>query len=956
MLEGILGYPVNDKDIFAHEENYVEFQCKLSNDKTVCMEVKGTKTKNLFQRQNYEKKEQSTPMKQLWGYMSNAEFGICTNYKLFILVIREYGTNVYHQFDFETIAKNESKLKEFVCIFSKQHLENNFITNLHEQSIIEEKEITDEFYKLFHTTRLMLIKEFEKDDVTKNMSIQIAQIFLNRLIFWFFAEDRGFISKTLFYDKIISILDTKPTEYSKSVFSGINDMFMIFDKGSHEIDVFGFNGGLFSGEIPHNIHFNDLQNKKQNSSIKQNHKLLKFIKMDENIQKIIQKYHNLNPIISNLLLMASFDFTTDINVNILGHIFEQSITDLEELQGKKESKRKKEGVYYTPEYITDYICRNTIIPYLSKSGKVTDPYDLVDEYQNDIQELEKKFKNITICDPACGSGAFLVKATDVLLEIHKAIQEYKESIGKYSGLDKWNEQSEIRDIIENNIYGVDINREAVEISRLAMFFKTASTKRKLPDLSKNILTGNSVITDINKPNAFDWNKNFPPIMESAGFDIIIGNPPYVIYQNLKSYIDYIQLPKSNTLMLEKDFKIHSYTDLVGYFFYHSLNILKQNGKIGFISSDGWMHSSYGKLLQKVILDNCVIEKMMHTVFNVFEDADIKTITILLEKKKSSTNTNVQLINVNKEDEIISGDFKNIIKPQSEFEQGNWNLYFVEDKFIPKIDMIKMHPDIGNVKIGTLTGCDSFFVLSKEIIDKYQIPDTYLKPILSKNIDSVYVVPKQATEYFFNVDESKGKLLQSEDGKKALKYIEMGEKTTITPKRGSDVTPKLIPELYNLKNKKTWYSLSLGITPPIFIARFGDKQMKLVENSGNFHSTRRNVGITPKKTKYTYALLTYLRSSFFALYLEKHGHIHGGGALEIRTTDYKNALIPDFDKISKINVEKMRKTWKRYKEDLDQKKLDNVVCDVLGFTMDEQNKIQEELQIFIKQRTENKKSE
>lgn len=970
ILQDILGYPIKELDF---ENNNVEFQFSNSNGKNIlCFEAKGTKTKDLFSIQHRTKKEHSTPIKQIWDYIGSIglDYGICTNYKEFVLITKQFGYSKYHLFDFKSIQSNEEKLREFIGIFSKTRIiEKGFVEKLEKESIIEEKELTDEFYKLFHTTRLMLIEEFHKEDVTKNMSIQMTQTFLNRLIFWFFAEDRDFVPQRLFYDKVTKLLESNPTEYSKSVFTGINDMFTLFDKGSHEINIFGFNGGLFSGTIPHNVYFNDLQDKKVFNSIPQNHKLSKFIQMDENTQKIIQKHRNLNPIISNLLLMESFDSTTDINVNILGHIFEQSITDLEGMQGSVESKRKKEGVYYTPEYITDYICKNTIIPYLSKSGKITDPYDLVDEYQKDIKVLEKKFKEITICDPACGSGAFLVKAVDILLEIHKAIQEYKDTQGQYSGLDKWNEESEIRAIIENNIYGVDINREAVEISRLAMFFKTASNKRKLPDLSKNILVGNSLIFDKENPNAFSWGGKFPNIFFHAnlkqlnpehenGFSVIIGNPPYVRYQELE-YVGMMNLEESTTFKLEKNFTIPKYTDLSTYFFYHSINIMKNGAKLGFIASDSWLHSGYGKTLQKVILDNCSIEKIIRTTFNVFEDADIKTIITILEKKESP-NTVAQLIYVDTKDEIICNNFKNILtKPQTGFELGNWNLYFLKkdskDIGVSKIDMIKMEPNICKIKIGKLTGCDSFFVLSKEIIKEYQIPQEYLKPILSKNTDGVYLTFDDVQEYFLSVDEPKGKLIKSDNGKNILKYINHGEQTTIVPKVGKDRRPKLIPKLYNLKEKKIWYSLNLGNPPPILIARFGHKRVKLFENNANFHSTRRNIGITPNKKEYTYALLAYLRSSHFSRYLEKNGHSHGGGVLEIRVTDYRNALVPNFDKMTNSDIAKMENAWKSYKNDLDQDKLDGVVSDVLGFTMDERTKISVELEILIKQRIESKKS-
>ncbi|SVE52598.1 uncharacterized protein METZ01_LOCUS505452, partial [marine metagenome] len=211
------------------------------------------------------------------------------------------------------------------------------------------------------------------------------------------------------------------------------------------------------------------------------------------------------------------------------------------------SRRKIDGVYYTSEYIADYICRNTIIPYLSKSG-TNSTQTLIYEYENNIEELEKKFRKIKIIDPACGSGAFLIKAVDILLEIHKEILRLKIFLHpeKYSSngqtkMDKWNEESEAKKIIENNIYGIDINPESVAITKLALFLKIAERGKKLSELTNNIKVGNSLISDESIDNAFDWESEFPEIFfdekgkrkENSGFDIVIGNPPYVRQEEIK---------------------------------------------------------------------------------------------------------------------------------------------------------------------------------------------------------------------------------------------------------------------------------------------------------------------------------------------------------------------------------------------------------------------------------------
>ncbi len=466
VLQDILGYPIKELDF---EKNNVEFQFSDSEGKKIlCFEAKGTSTKDLFGIQHRTKKEHETPIKQTWDYMGNIglDYGICTNYEDFVLITKQFGYSRYHLFNFNSINKNEDKLKEFIGIFSKQRIiTEGFVEKLYDKSVTEEIEFTEEFYKLFHETRLMLIKAFqEKQNVTNNEAIYFTQLFLNRIIFIFFVEDKGFLSnKQLFSDRILNLLESgQPTEHSKKVYDEITELFTAFDKGSQSLGVFGFNGGLFSGVLPSKIFFFDLKNPKFFAEVRQYSKLQKSTKLNEKSQEIIKKYRNqLNPIIANLLLMDSFDFNSDVNVNILGHIFEQSISDLEELKKEGITRRKKEGVFYTPEYVTDYICRNAIIPYLSKSGVTTIP-ELINEYEKDIDELESKFKEIKIVDPACGSGAFLIKAIDVLLEIHKEIQIVKDISGKYSSggqfqLTKWNEDTEIRMIIENNIYGVDIN-------------------------------------------------------------------------------------------------------------------------------------------------------------------------------------------------------------------------------------------------------------------------------------------------------------------------------------------------------------------------------------------------------------------------------------------------------------------------------------------------------------------
>ncbi|MEP0824227.1 MAG: N-6 DNA methylase, partial [Nitrososphaera sp.] len=314
--------------------------------------------------------------------------------------------------------------------------------------------------------------------------------------------------------------------------------------------------------------------------------------------------------INNLLIMSSFDFHSELNVNILGHIFEQSLTDLEEIKGSEGGipKRKKEGIYYTERYITEYICKNTIIPYLSLKG-TNDVYQLIDEYSKNIDALEKRFREIKILDPACGSGAFLLQAVDTLLDVHREITRFKEAKGRYVTtkkgkkttaevftLSKWSEEEEARKIIENNIFGVDLNEESVEITKLSLFLKIASTNRKLIDLSQNIKTGNSIIDDKSiTEKGFVWEKEFPDIFKKGGFDIVIGNPPYGRYGTLSD--------EQKTYLKEKNYLGDTADISESFILAAGERFVKQDGFFGFIIPKGLSYVvSWGKTRQH-ILDN-----------------------------------------------------------------------------------------------------------------------------------------------------------------------------------------------------------------------------------------------------------------------------------------------------------------------------------------------------------------
>lgn len=300
VLQDILGYPVISELKF--EEDKVEFSFRNNSGiKGVCIEVKGTATKDLFSFQYRDKVEHGTPIKQTWDYMGsgNFDYGICTNYDTFVLIDRSKGYSRYHVFNFREIENNDAKLKEFIAIFSKEDvLDKQFIPLLFQESELQEHEFTKQFYKLYHETRLMLIKEFQDNpDVSKLEAIHYAQLFLNRLIFVLFSEDTGKIKKRLLTESVLASLNPLlVSEFSRYVSDTVMSLFERLDKGSERpIQIFGFNGGLFKERIPTKIFFSDLRKELFFDEVLQYSTLKTEIQLDSISEQVIVKFSpNLN--------------------------------------------------------------------------------------------------------------------------------------------------------------------------------------------------------------------------------------------------------------------------------------------------------------------------------------------------------------------------------------------------------------------------------------------------------------------------------------------------------------------------------------------------------------------------------------------------------------------------------------------------------------------------------------
>jgi len=324
--------------------------------------------------------------------------------------------------------------------------------------------------------------------------------------------------------------------------------------------------------------------------------------------------------------LTKFDFEA-ITVDILGSVYEQYLGSIIKKSGKieeKVGKRKGMGIYYTPTYIVDYIVKNTVGELL-KNTKTED------------------IKKIKVLDPACGSGSFLIKAYDV---IEKEIERR---------LKRKLTEKEKSEILINNIFGVDLDHKAVEITRLNLLLKTVERKETLPNLKNNIKCGNSLIDDplVAGDNAFKWDKQFAEIKNSGGFDAIIGNPPYINNRNL---------PKKEKQFFENNYKTaFQQYDIYVLFYELGLGLLNKEGYLGFIAPNKFAVTNYGLPLRKIFLDNRLIKIIDVSQLGVFAEASTYPYIVILQKvipknnkikvytPVSSNFDNMNLIEVNQSD-------------------------------------------------------------------------------------------------------------------------------------------------------------------------------------------------------------------------------------------------------------------------------------------------------------------
>lgn len=578
----------------------------------------------------------------------------------------------------------------WLCL-SFESISLNLPQQIKEQSTSKEDDITIQLYKDYSAFKRELFENIvaRNPDFDKLLLFKKTQKLLDRYLFLFFAEDKGLLPANSVQgtvEKWMRYKDDPMNDY-QSLYSRFIKYFHLLNVGYKDsrTEIFAYNGGLFAPD-----------------------EILKAISIDDEI------------LAKNIVKLAQYNYDTDVDVNILGHIFENSLNEIEEVTTeittgvKTTSKRKQDGVFYTPRYITKYIVENTV-------GKLCEEKKTEFGINASLFEFKRKDKKkqallqleqyrewllqITICDPACGSGAFLNMALEFLILEHKLIDEMVALITGSSLVFEGVENT----ILENNIFGVDINDESVEIAKLSLWLRTAKPRRKLTSLNNNIKCGNSLIDnpELAGDKAFDWQKEFPHVFAKGGFDCVIGNPPYVQLQTMGEM--------SDTLCKCGYESYHRGADLYCLFTERGYKLLNSGGIQSFIMPNKWMLVAYGKPLRNFLSKTGLRQLLNFGDVQFFQDAT--TYVCIFVTQKSEPCENVKVLSLNKKN--YHGDFLSEVETNiysystTKFGESEWSIQPYADSI--KLEQMKKNGiELKDLPINTFRGIltgynDAFYI-------------------------------------------------------------------------------------------------------------------------------------------------------------------------------------------------------------------------------------------------------
>lgn len=678
----VFGYTLNPSpnfNLITEQKNETDAKkadgAILRNDKVIgVIELKDHKTTDL-----------SHVERQAFGYKSqhkDTRYVVISNFEK----LRFYIDNAVEHIEWNLFTLTEDDFRLLYFCLAWTNISADLPLRAKQESVSNEDQITQQLYRDYSAFKREIFADIlshnTSNDTPKEQILLLfrkTQKLLDRLLFIFFAEDCGLLPPNSMVEILNQWEQLKEMDAYIPLYDRIKKYFGYMNTGHQDkrYEIFAYNGGLFKPDS-----------------------VLDSLTISDDILARFTRR------------LADYDYSTEVDVNILGHIFENSLSEIEEVtaqinagEAPTVSKRKRDGVFYTPQYITKYIVENTVGRlcaekkselgineaeyFADKNRQMATKKRLLDQ----LTTYREWLLGITICDPACGSGAFLNAALQFLMAEHKLIDEMEAKITGSAIAFQAVENS----ILENNLYGVDINEESVEIARLALWLRTAKPHRKLNSLNNNIKCGNSLISDpaIAGDKAFDWQKEFPQVFEKGGFDVVIGNPPYVFAREKVSEVEkeyYVQN------YVSAKYQVNTYI----LFMEQSMKLMKQQGIVGLIVPNSWLMTYSGEALRRYYVDNFSVESIVNLMGKSFEEANVETVIVTLLNQKAIENHQIK---VYKTDEN-SKSFEYLhSKKQDDFRNNNGCEFTVfkddeSDSIIQKMSVgCKPLDEVASVKAG-----------------------------------------------------------------------------------------------------------------------------------------------------------------------------------------------------------------------------------------------------------------
>ncbi len=594
-----------------------------------------------------------SPVQQAWDYAADAPdakwvlVSNCIELRLYRL---GRGRETYEKFDLRRLGEMD-ELRRLLLILGARRFLDGGTEALLQKSDARLKDITNALYKEYSMLRAEVLgylhDSADGPKFPKNKAIEATQKLLDRILFIAFASGNGMLPSLMFKTWI----EFENPIMAQPKWGNVKEYFKRIDKNSPNIDAskdaWPYNGGLFAHDAA-----------------------LDSIEMPDHI-------------VIRFLDLLAYDYGDEISVNVLGRIFEQSISDIEKLRDDapdEVSQRKRDGVVYTPEHVTRFLVQKTIGVTLEERRRaLLMEHAGLDAFPADHsgvawhgEDSELAFwqgylsvlQSLTIVDPACGSGAFLVAAFETMADEYRRTVERLIDLGETISFDIFDE------ILTRNLYGVDLNVESVEIARLALWLKSARRQKRLAKLDAMVQAGNSLIDDVKASDrAFNWQAAFADVFRDGGFDIVIGNPPYVRMEHLKPIKPW----------LAKHYKVaDERTDLYAYFFEQGVRLLKPGGRLGYISSSTFFRTGSGEKLRLHLTEYTDIETI--TDFGdvqIFEGVTTYPAILTMQKRETlgEASGDLAYLNIKQDESDLGRAFEQGAKtmPRTRLTGGSWQL-------------------------------------------------------------------------------------------------------------------------------------------------------------------------------------------------------------------------------------------------------------------------------------------